>query len=81
MKNNLEKILGFLAGKELKRMIIKMAKADSISVEEAASKFQLPEVQTLDDSGTFTIDGVKMTPAEYEADNPYRRLVTISTRK
>ena len=81
MKDKLESILGYPAGKELKKMIIKMAKTEGISVEEAASKFQMPELQILDNEGTFTLDGVKQTPSEFKAANPFRRLYVITTRK
>lgn len=81
MKNKLEKILGYPAGKGLKTEIVKTAKSEGISVEEAAAKFQLPEIAILDKDGAFEVDGVKMTPSEFQAANPFRRLVTIGTKK
>jgi len=81
MKDKLESILGYPAGKELKKMIVKMAKTEGISVEEAAAKFQMPEFKFLGNDGTFTHDGVKMTIEEFKAANPFRRLYVVTTRK
>ena len=81
MKDKLESILGYPAGKELKKIIVKTAKTEGISVEEAASKFQMPEFKILKSDGTFEHEGVKMTPEQFEAANPWRRLIVVRTRK
>jgi len=81
MKDKLESILGYPAGKELKKIIVKTAKTEGISVEEAASKFQMPEFKILKSNGTFEHEGVMMTPQAFEAANPWRRLIVVRTRK
>lgn len=81
MKNKLESILGYAPGRELKKMILTGAKNEGLPVEEVAARYQLPEIAILDLNGTFEVDGQRMTPAEFEKKNPYRKLVTIGTKK
>jgi hypothetical protein len=83
-KDELSELVGYQVGKELKKMILKEVRDTGLDIREVVSKFILPEMAILDDSGRFTYDGKKITPQEFFKQNPlkeFAHLVTIKTKE
>ena len=79
-KKKLTELVGYEPSAEMKRMILDNVKTSGRSVEECAADFQLPDIFTPDDSGTFEHNGETFTAETFEKRYPHRKFITIKSR-
>ena len=83
MKNDeLEELLSFAPGKELRLMILREVKESGKSIGEVADRFAMPPIYILSDNNTFEYqhpDGTSetMNVAEFSKRWPHRRIIII----
>lgn len=80
-KDELTEILGWEPGRSMRLEILQKVKETGQSIQEVASNYQLPEMFIKDENNLIESKGVKMTPSEYQEKHPYRKFVTVTTRK
>ena len=80
-KDELTEILGWEPGRSMRLEILKEVKLTGKSIQEVASNYQLPAMFIKDGNGLIEHEGVKMTPAQYQEKHPFKKFVTIGTKK
>jgi hypothetical protein len=80
-KDELTEILGWEPGRSMRLEILQKVKETGKSIQEVASNYQLPEMFIKDNTGLIEYKGEKMTPEQFQEKHPYRKFVTIGTRK
>ena len=78
-RNEMTEILGYEPSRGQRLEILKIVKAEGISIQEATARFQLPAM-FVKKNGLIEVDGQLMTPVEFQEKHPYRKFVTIARR-
>lgn len=85
MENDLmTEILGYSPGPDQRRDLIQQSVDSGQTLGEVCRKYAMPELFLLDDNGLLDYthpDGTieKMTPQQFEALHPYRKIVTLKS--
>lgn len=80
-KDELIELLSYEPGREQRLMILREVKETGKTIAEVADKYAMPPLFIKADDGMIEYKGEKMTPEQFNAKFPYRRFVTITTRK
>ena len=76
----MSQILGYEPGRGQRLEILKVVKAEGISIQEATARYQMPAMFIRDENGMIEVSGQKMTPEQFKEANPYRKFVTVGTK-
>lgn len=79
-KDELTEILGYEPGRGQRLEFLKQVQETGKSIQEVASNYAMPEIHIKDDTGMIEVEGQKITPEEFEAKHPYKKIVTIGTK-
>ena len=79
--SSLTELLGWEPGRSMRLEILQKVKETGKSIQEVASNYQLPEMFIKDENDLIEYKGQKMTPAQFQEKHPFKKLVTISTKK
>lgn len=77
--DNLDDILGYKPGRELKRLILEEV-AKGKTLVEAAQAFSMPPLFIQDKNGLISYKGECMTPEQFRERYPYTKYVLIRTK-
>lgn len=80
-RDELTEILGYDPGRSQRLEFLKQVKETGKSIQEIASNCQLPEMFIKDNTGLIEYKGEKMTPEQFKEKHPFKKFVTISTKK
>jgi len=84
IKNDeLERLIGYSPSKQMRIEILKEVR-EGKTIEEAASKFNLPTMAILDADGKFDFEDRRITPQEWHKINPLKefgKIVIIGTKE
>ena len=81
IKKTLTELMGFEPGREQRIMILRECKESGKSIEEVADKYAMPSLFIMHDDGTFIYNDEVMTKEQFRQRFPFRRFVTIQTRR
>lgn len=80
-KKEMTELLGYEPGRGQRLEILKIVKSEGISIQEATSRFQLPDLFIKDENGMIEYLGEKILPAQFQEKHPYKKFVTIGRKK
>lgn len=80
-KDYLTELLSYEPSKETRILILEEIKTTDKTIEEVADKFAMHPMFILNKDETFLYEGERMTSKEFTERFPFRRFITIGSKK